>query len=146
MLVKQISVFVQNERGRLSQITRLMAENGIDIRSISISDTVDFGILRCIVSDPDKAAQELKSHGFTASITNMVAVEIEDKPGGLARVLDLMAAEGIGVDYMYSFIRGHKGTGLMLFKFADNDRALKTLSDNGIPVLCQKDISELKIR
>ena len=145
MLVKQVSVFIENTTGRLAQFTGVLREAKIDIVALCIADTVDFGILRCIVSDPDKAAQELKSHGFTASITNMVAVEIEDKPGGLARVLDLMAAEGIGVDYMYSFIRGHKGTGLMLFKFADNDRALKTLSDNGIPVLCQKDINELKI-
>ena len=146
MLMKQMSVFVENTTGRLSDLTGVLAENNIDIIACTIADTVDFGILRCIVEDPEKATEILKEHGFTASITEVIAVSVEDKPGGLARVLDLMAAEGIGVDYMYSFIRGHKGTGLMLFKFADNDRALKTLSDNGIPILCQKDINELKIR
>ena len=76
MLVKQVSVFIENTTGRLAQFTGVLREAKIDIVALCIADTVDFGILRCIVSDPDKAAQELKSHGFTASITNMVAVEI----------------------------------------------------------------------
>lgn len=103
MLVKQISVFVQNERGRLSQITRLMAENGIDIRSISISDTVDFGILRLIVNDPEKCEKVLKENGFTVSITNVIAVGITDEPGSLAQVFALADENGINVEYVYAF-------------------------------------------
>ena len=92
MLMKQMSVFVENTTGRLSDLTGVLAENNIDIIACTIADTVDFGILRCIVEDPEKATEILKEHGFTASITEVIAVSVEDKPGGLDKILKAFAA------------------------------------------------------
>ena len=98
MLMKQMSVFVENTTGRLSDLTGVLAENNIDIIACTIADTVDFGILRCIVEDPEKATEILKEHGFTASITEVIAVSVEDKPGGLDKILKAFAAAGIGIE------------------------------------------------
>lgn len=144
MLIKQISVFVENTTGRLAKLTKVLEDANIDIVALSIADTVDFGILRCIVSDPDRAAAELKKNGFTASITKVIAVEVDDVPGGLAKVLAYMAEDGVGVDYIYSFIRSHEGTALILFKVSDSDKAIETLTKHSVPVLCQSDINAIK--
>ena len=93
MLIKQMSVFVENTTGRLAQLTRVLGNDGIDIKASCIADTVDFGILRCIVDDPEEATRVLKEHGFTASITEVIAVELEDRPGGFADVLEILAKE-----------------------------------------------------
>ena len=135
MLVKQISVFVQNERGRLSQITRLMAENGIDIRSISISDTVDFGILRLIVNDPEKCEKVLKENGFTVSITNVIAVGITDEPGSLAQVFALADENGIN-----AFISHTTQDACIIMRVTDGERAAKVLAERGIKVLTAEDV------
>ena len=105
MLIKQMSVFVENTTGRLAELTRVLGNDGIDIKASCIADTVDFGILRCIVDDPEEATKVLKENGFTASITEVIAVELEDRPGGFADVLEILAKEQIGVDYIYSTIR-----------------------------------------
>ena len=140
MLVKQISVFVQNERGRLSQITRLMAENGIDICSISISDTVDFGILRLIVNDPEKCEKVLKENGFTVSITNVIAVGITDEPGSLAQVFALADENGINVEYVYAFISHTTQDACIIMRVTDGERAAKVLAERGIKVLTAEDV------
>ena len=140
MLVKQISVFVQNEPGRLSQITRLMAENEIDIRSISISDTVDFGILRLIVNDPEKCERVLKENGFTVSITNVIAVGIEDEPGSLSKVFALADDNGINVEYVYAFISHTTQDACIIMRVSDGEKAAKVLTDQGIKVLSAEDV------
>ena len=139
MLVKQMSVFVENTTGRLCELTKVLAQNDIDIKAMCIADTVDFGILRCIVDDPEKATAVLKSKGFTASITEVMAVELSDKPGGLASVLEILSSEGISVDYIYSTIRSRNGYALIVIKVADPEKAIKLLQDNGINLYCKED-------
>ena len=127
MLMKQMSVFVENTTGRLSDLTGVLAENGIDIIACTIADTVDFGILRCIIEDPEKATEILKEHGFTASITEVIAVSVEDRPGGLDRILRILAGAGIGVDYIYSTIRAVEGEATIIMKVEDPKKALEIL-------------------
>lgn len=127
MLMKQMSVFVENTTGRLSDLTGVLAENNIDIIACTIADTVDFGILRCIVEDPEKATEILKEHGFTASITEVIAVSVEDKPGGLDKILKALAAAGIGIDYIYSTIRAVTGEATIIMKVEEPKKALEIL-------------------
>ena len=140
MLVKQISVFVQNEPGRLSFITRLMGENQIDIRSISISDTVDFGILRVIVNDPEKCEQVLKQNGFTVSITNVIAVGIADEPGSLAKVFSLADENGVNIEYVYAFISHTTQDACIIMRVNNGEQAIKIFLENGVKVLSAEEV------
>ncbi len=144
MLVKQISVFVENKPGRLSKLTRTLADSQIDIIAICIADTVDFGILRCIVDDPDKAVEVLKKSGFTASMTQVLAVELSDEPGGLATVLEYLSADEIDVEYIYSFVHSRKDKALILFKVNKPEKAIEILQQKNVPILCLKDIKPIK--
>jgi len=135
MRVEQISVFLENRAGRLAEITRVLGDAGVNIRALSLADTSDFGILRLIVSDNDKAKETLKEHGFTVGKTSVVAVEVEDRPGGLNRILEILSQEGINVEYMYAFVQHSGENALMIFRFDDIDAAVKLLLDNDIKVL-----------
>lgn len=134
MLIKQMSVFVENTTGRLAELTKVLAQDGVDIKAACIADTVDFGILRCIVDDPEEATKALKDSGFTASITEVIAVEIMDRPGGLAVVLDTLSKANIGVDYIYSTIRAKNGAAIIVIKVAEPEEAIKVLEENDIPL------------
>ena len=103
MLIKQISIFLENKLGRLAKVTRILGENNIDICALSVADTTDFGILRLIVDRPDEAKQVLADNGFTVSINDVIAIEVEDKPGGLAKTLSVLDDKGISIEYMYAF-------------------------------------------
>lgn len=104
MLAKQISVFVENTKGRLAEITRILADNHVNIRALSIADTTSFGILRVIVEDTELTAKVLKEAGLTVSVTDVLSLQIEDRPGGLAGALQILADHNIDVDYAYAFI------------------------------------------
>ncbi|MDD2269314.1 MAG: ACT domain-containing protein [Eubacteriales bacterium] len=104
MIIKQISVFIENRSGRLAEVTSIIAEAGCSIRALSIADTTNFGILRLIVEETEKAEDALRKHGLAVSSTNVVSVRIEDKPGGLAKVLRLLSDNEFTVEYMYAFI------------------------------------------
>lgn len=132
MLIKQMSVFVENTTGRLAQLTRVLGNDGIDIKASCIADTVDFGILRCIVDDPEEATRVLKEHGFTASITEVIAVELEDRPGGFADVLEILAKENIGVNYIYSTIRSKEGAAIIVLKVEEPQKAIDVLLSNNV--------------
>ena len=132
MLIKQMSVFVENTTGRLAQLTRVLGNDGIDIKASCIADTVDFGILRCIVDDPEEATRVLKEHGFTASITEVIAVELEDRTGGFADVLEILAKENIGVNYIYSTIRSKEGAAIIVLKVEDPQKAIDVLLSNNV--------------
>ena len=132
MLIKQMSAFVENTTGRLAQLTRVLGNDGIDIKASCIADTVDFGILRCIVHDPEEATRVLKEHGFTASITEVIAVELEDRPGGFADVLEILAKENIGVNYIYSTIRSKEGAAIIVLKVEDPQKAIDVLLSNNV--------------
>jgi hypothetical protein len=143
MRVEQISIFLENRAGRLAEITRVLGEAGINIRALSLADTSDFGILRLIVNDNEKAKAVLKEQGFTVGTTNVVAVEVEDKPGGLNSILEILSKENINVEYMYAFVQHSGKNAVILFRFDDIDAAVKLLSDNDIKVLEGKTVYTL---
>ncbi len=135
MQVEQISVFLENRAGRLAEITRLLGEAGINIRALSLADTSDFGVLRLIVNNNDKAKAVLKEHGFTVGKTHVVAVEVEDRPGGLNRILEILSKKSINVEYMYAFVQHTGEDAVIIFRFDDIDAAVKLLLDSNIKVL-----------
>ena len=134
MLIKQISVFVENKSGRLAEITTTLAENGIDIRALSIADTTDFGILRLIVNKPDAAEKVLKAAGMTVSLTNVIAIGIPDAPGAFAKAMRVLSDTGIGIEYMYAFISRDEGRACVLLRVTDNDEAIAVLKKNDIEI------------
>jgi hypothetical protein len=135
MKVEQISVFLENKSGRLAEVMRVLGSAGVNIRALSIADTSDFGILRVIVNDNEKALKALKDNDFTVSKTEVVAVEVPDTPGGLAGILDLLEKQNVNVEYMYAFIERSSDNAIIIFRFDGNDRAIKALSDEGITIL-----------
>lgn len=135
MKVEQISVFLENKAGRLAEVTRLLGEGGVNIRALSLADTSDFGILRLIVNDNEKAKKILKENGFTVGKTNVVAIEVEDRPGGLARILDILYRAGINVEYMYAFVQQSGENAVIIFRFDNLDEAIRVLQENGVTVI-----------
>ena len=138
MLVQQISVFVENKKGRLVGVTEVLAENDIDICAISIADTTNFGILRMIVDAPDLAVEKLKEGGYTVSTTEVIAVEIVDQPGGLNEILKILRDHDISIEYLYSFVRRPAENALILFRVEDTDKALEILRKSGAKVVSQE--------
>lgn len=135
MKVQQISVFLENKSGRLAELTDILGNNGINIRALSIADTSDFGILRLIVSDPEQAWKVLKSSGFTVSMTDVIAVEVKDEPGGLAFVLKLLEAANINIEYLYAFLEKSSNDALVVFRVEQIDEAIQLLAKNEINLL-----------
>ena len=135
MKVEQISVFIENKSGRLAEIARVLGEAGINIRALSLADTSDFGILRLIVNDREKAKTVLKEKGFTVSKTEVVAVEVPDRPGGLYQILRKLDSESINVEYMYAFVERCGENAVIIFRFDETDKAIKSLLDGGFNVL-----------
>ena len=135
MKVKQISVFLENKLGRLALVTKIFGENGINIRALSIADTSDFGILRLIVNDPDRARQILKDNEFTVSETEIIAVQVPDKPGGLAGVLDTLEQCSINIEYMYAFVGRTGENAVVVFRVEEIDRAIALLQGSGLILL-----------
>ena len=135
MEIKQISVFFENKPGRLGEVTKVLADAGINLRAISIADTADFGILRLIVNDYEKASAALNEAGFTARITNVAAVEIEDKPGSLAKVMDIFKTASVNIEYLYASLEGKEGKAVVIFKLGDHDKGLELIRENGISLV-----------
>lgn len=135
MLIKQVSVFVENKPSKLADIVKTISDNGIDMYALSIADTTDFGILRLIVSDSDKAKAVLKEKGMVVKRTEVLGVTVEDKPGGLGRILDVLSQENIGIEYIYAFIgKSEKGASVVM-KVDKTEAAIKLLSNAGIEML-----------
>lgn len=143
MYVKQISVFVENTPGRLAHFTRLLGENHIDLVSLSVADTTNFGILRGIVADYERAVQLLGENGYTVKLTDVLAVSVPDRPGGLADVLDALAGESISVEYLYSFVRSLDGHALIILRVDQLDKAQQVLEKAGVKLLSQEEIRAL---
>jgi len=135
MKVEQISVFIENKSGRLAEIARILGEAGINIRALSLADTSDFGILRLIVNDRERANIVLKENGFTVNKTEVVAVEVPDRPGGLHQILKKLDSEAINVEYMYAFVERSGENAVIIFRFDETDKAIKILMDSGFTVL-----------
>ena len=135
MKVKQISVFLENKSGRLARVTRALGDHGINIRALSIADTTDFGILRLIVNDPAQALAVLKDEGFTISPTEVIAVQVPDRPGGLAEILAVLEGAGVNIEYMYAFVGKTLDDAVVVFRVEEIDRAIALLRQNGVTLL-----------
>jgi len=140
MKVRQLSIFLENRSGRLAEVTEILGEASINIRALSLADTSDFGILRVIVDDPDKALRILEENGFTVTGTDVLAVEVEDKPGGLARVLKLLEEEEVNVEYMYAFMEKLTDHALLIFRIEDIEGAIEICRKHGIKILSEKEV------
>lgn len=135
MKVEQISIFLENKAGRLAEVTGILGDADINIRALSLADTTDFGILRLIVNDHEKAKLILKENGFTVGRTEVVAVEVDDRPGGLNRILRILFEAGINVEYMYAFVQQSGQNAVLIFRFDDIDNAVDVLTSNGVTVI-----------
>lgn len=143
MAISQVSVFVENKPGKLLEITNALSEASIDIRAMSIADTQDFGILRMIVSDAQGAKNALQNKNCVVSITKVIAVAINDKPGSLAKVVKLLTDNKINIEYMYAFITVAKENAYVVIRVEDNEKAIKLLLDNGVELVSEDDIKKL---
>ncbi|MBQ4321964.1 MAG: ACT domain-containing protein [Oscillospiraceae bacterium] len=140
MNVQQISVFVENRAGGLAEITKLLAENGVDLRAMSIADTTDYGILRLIVDKPDTALTVLQDSGCLVSVTPVLAVMLPDVPGGLAKILGLLSENGVDLEYLYAFITRKTEHAYVVLRVKDNEATEKVLEAGGITVASAEDI------
>ncbi|HPB68283.1 MAG TPA: ACT domain-containing protein [Candidatus Omnitrophota bacterium] len=143
MKITQLSVFLENKKGRLYDVASALGGAGIDIKALIIAESGEFGVLRMVVSDPGRAVEVLKEHGLVASITDIVAVEVNDHPGGLAAVLKILDEYDINVEYMYAFVEKNTDKAVVVFRFDDLDKAIATLTKNHVRVLGKKDIQGL---
>jgi hypothetical protein len=140
MNVEQISIFLENKPGRLAEVTRIFEEGRVNIRALALADTSEFGILRLIVNDNETAQRLLKDHGYTVGVTEVVAVEVEDRPGGLHRILKALAKDNINVEYMYAFVRQSGQNAVLIFRFDDIPAASAVLKREGVRVIDGKDL------
>ncbi len=143
MKVEQISVFVENRSGRLAEVTQVLADADINIRALYLAEAGDFGILRLIVKNTDKAIKVLKDSGFTVSKTEVVAIAVPDKPGGLARILSNIKDKDINVEYMYAFVEKSTENAIVVFRFDETNKAIDVLKNEGIRILTGEDVYSL---
>ena len=134
MQIQQLSVFIENKPGRMAEVTEVLAEANIDIRAISVADTRDFGILRVIVDKPKEAVEALKAHGMTVTLTKVIAVGIDDKPGAFSKAVRLLSNEGFDVEYMYAISRD-KGKAYVIIRLDNGQKAAEALHANGFEIL-----------
>ena len=132
MSIKQISVFLENTTGRICEVTQTLANAGINLRAISIADTADFGILRLIVDKNEQAINALSAAGFTTRQTDVAAVEIDDKPGSLAALMEICQKSGINIEYLYASLEGKEGKAVVIFKLEDHESGFSVLEKNGL--------------
>jgi len=135
MKVEQISIFLENKPGGLERVTRILKEANINIRTLSIADTSEFGILRLIVNDVETAVRVLKADGFRISRTTVIAVEVPDRPGGLHGIMEVLSQHRLNVEYLYAFVEKSGENAVIIFRFADPDRAIDVLLKNNLTVL-----------
>ena len=140
MNVTQLSTFVTNEPGHLQKILKVLADENINIVTLTIAENVDYGILRMIVNDSEKGHKVLKNHGITSTITDVLALEIDDSPGSLYKTLDVFARMNLNIEYMYAFTEKRQGKAVMIFRFDDIDTAITALKENGYNIVSKIEI------
>jgi len=143
MYVKQISVFIENTPGRLADFTKVLAEQKIDLVSLSIADTTHFGILRGIVANADEVCRMLTEKGYSVKLTDVLAVFVPDHPGGLSTILEKLAEQNIALEYLYSFVRNAGDHALIIMRVDRLEDAAKVLSDAGVRLLTQDEVGKL---
>jgi len=142
-MVKQISVFLENKSGRLLEVCEVLGKVGVNIRALSLADTLDFGILRLIVDDSNKATGALRDGGFTVKETEVLAVEVKDRPGGLGEILAVLAAAGANVEYMYAFVEKSGEEAVVVFRVEDTGKGAKLLGAKGVKMLTSAEVAQL---
>ena len=140
MNVTQLSAFVSNKPGHLQRVLKVLADENINIITLIIAETSDFGILRMIVNDPEKGLRALKEQSITCSVTDVLALEIDDKPGSLCNALDVFAQKELNIEYMYAFTEKRHGKAVMIFRFEDIEAAKKALTDSGYNIIRSIDL------
>jgi len=143
MKVSQLSVFIENKSGRLADVTRALADADINIRALSIADTIDYGLLRLIVNDPVAARNALSGAGFTVTLTDVLAIVVPDKPGGLAGIIDILAGAGINIEYMYAFVGTSGENAIVVFRIERLDEAISTLQQKGVRIMTGDELHSL---
>ncbi|GAQ93971.1 hypothetical protein TAGGR_1136 [Thermodesulfovibrio aggregans] len=143
MKIKQISVFLENKRGRLYEALSALADQNINIRALSIADTSEFGILRMIVTDPEKAKEVLEKNEFTVKLTNVIAMAVKDKPGGLAEALKHLYDANINIEYIYAFVEKSGEKAVVVIRTENLDRTISILQEKGIALLSWEDVLAL---
>jgi len=143
MKLTQVSVFLENKKGRLFEVCSLLGKNKINIRALSVAESEEFGVLRLVVNKPQEAVRILKKRSFVASLTDIVAVEVEDKPGGLASILKIFDKSNINVEYMYGFVEKFSDKAILVFRFDDPDKAIGILTRNKVNIVGKKDVLSL---
>lgn len=143
MYVKQISVFIENQPGKLADFAELLGREGIDLVALSIADTTNFGILRCIVCDWERAEREMTDAGYTVRVTDVLAVSVPDKPGGMASAIRALTDAGISIEYLYSFVRSAGNNALLIFRVEELAKAAEVLSAAGIQMITQEQVRTL---
>jgi len=140
MNVNQLSVFIENKPGSLQGVLKTLGENSINIITLTIAETSDFGILRMIVNRPEEALRVLRSNHFTCSITDVLAIEIDDEPGSLYRAVETFAKNHLNIEYMYAFTEKRDDRAVMIFRFDDIETAKKALTEEGYSIVKKIDI------
>ena len=140
MKITQLSIFAENKPGHLTAPCRALADAGVNIRALSLADTQRYGILRMIVSDPLEAQKVLEQAGFMVKATEVVAVEVPDRPGGLAQILAALEETSINIEYMYAFPFGRGGNAVLIFRFDNPDAAIKQLQAAGVSMIMRKEL------
>lgn len=143
MKVNQLSVFLENKSGRLAEVTRSLANAGVNIRALSIADTIDYGLLRLIVNDPSKAKAALSEEGYTVAMTEVLAIEVPDSPGGLAGIIDIFAENGLNIEYMYAFVGTSGKNAIVIFRTQDVDTAITALGKKDVRILTGDELHSL---
>ena len=143
MTISQLSIFAENKPGTIYEITRTIADAGVDIRALSVADTQDFGILRLIVSNIEKARQALNEDNCVVSVTQVIGVAVPDKPGGLADVLKILKDADINVEYVYAFITISGKNACVVLRVGDNEKAVEILKEAGVELLTEDFIKQL---
>jgi len=135
MKVEQISIFLENKPGGLEYVTRVLKDANINIRALSLADTSDFGILRLIVNDTNRAEKTLQAEGFTVRRSSVVAVEVPDRPGGLHSIAETLSQKGINVEYTYAFVERSGENAIIIFRFDRTDEGIAALQEKGFSIL-----------
>ena len=143
MKITQISIFLENRKGRLSDVCSLLGDHGVNIRALTIAETESFGVLRIVVDKSEAAIQLLREHHFVANFTDVVALEVPDQPGGLASILKILAENDVNIEYMYGFVEKFSDKALLVMRFEDPDFAQQILAKHNIRVIAKKDIEGL---
>ena len=139
MTINQISVFLENKSGRIAEVTKVLAEAGINLRAMTIADTADFGILRIIANNYQKAREVLEANNFTTRVTRVLGIEVADEPGGLYKIMSLFKENGVNIEYLYATLEQKDGKSIVIFKVANVEQGLKIARENALVTISGDD-------